>query len=106
MAVNVSLTSEEKVSFAFAPTTPAGQPGLIDGSISAVVESGDATVTMNADGLTGFIVSGAAGDSVVRFSADADTTAGVKTIEEVATVTVTDPLVTTLGLSFGTPEPK
>lgn len=107
MAQAVNLTSEEKVSFQFAPATPKGKPGLIDGTITSEVLSGTSSVVMNADGMSGFIVSGdTAGDSEILFSADADTTAGVKTITETVNVTVTDPQVTTLGFTLGTPEPK
>lgn len=107
MAVQANLTTEEKVKFSFAPATPSGKPGLIDGSVTSEVLSGSATVTMNPDGMSGFIVSGdTAGDSEILFSADADTTAGVKTITETVNATVTDPQVTTLGFTLGTPEPK
>lgn len=107
MAVQLSMTNEGKKSFTLAPATPSGQPGLIDGSVVATVLTGDATATINPDGLSGFIVSGATGLSTIELSADADlTTGGVKTISEIIEVEVTDPQVATLGLSFGPEEPK
>lgn len=107
MAVQVKMTNEGKKSFKLAPGTPSGKPGLIDGSVVATTLSGDASATINDDGLGGFIVSGETGLSTIELEVDTDLTeGGVKTIKEIIEVEVTDPLVVTMGLTFGEEEPK
>lgn len=104
---SVSLTTEQKVAFTFTPTSPSGNPATLDGDIQAEVLSGDVTVEVNEDGLSGFIIAGSTvGAAQVRFFGDADLSVGIRTIEEIADVTVTNAEAATLGLSFGAPEPK
>lgn len=104
---SISLTTEQKVGFTFTPTTPQGNPATLDGPIAAEVLSGDVSVEMNADGLTGFIIAGSTvGVAQVRFFGDADLSVGIRTIEELADVQITNVEAASLGLSFGTPEPK
>lgn len=102
-----TLTTEQKIPFTFTPTSPSGNTASLDGDIQAEVLSGDVTVEVNDDGLSGFIVAGSTvGVAQVRFFADADLSVGVRTIEEIADITVTNAEAATLGLSFGAPEPK
>lgn len=103
----VSFSTEQKVSFTFAPKTPQGNPAVLDGPIAAEVLSGDVSVEMNADGLSGFIIAGTTvGVAQVRFFGDADLSVGIRTIEELADVQITNSEAASLGLSFGTPEPR
>lgn len=103
----ISLTTEQKVGFTFTPTTPQGNPATLDGPIDSEVLSGDVSVEMNEDGLSGFIIAGTTvGTAQVRFFGDADLSVGVRTIEELADVQITNSEAATLGLSFSTPEPK
>lgn len=104
---SVTLTTEQKVGFAFTPTTPQGNPAVLDGPIAAEVLSGDVSVEMNADGVSGFIISGTTvGVAQIRFFGDADLSVGIRTIEELADISVTNAEAGSLGLSFSTPEPK
>lgn len=101
----ISITTEQKVHVKLNPTTAAGKPSSLDGAATFEVVSGDATVE-NIDELSAWIISGAAGVSVVSVSADADLGEGVVTITDSITVTVSDPMAANLGLIVGTPEPK
>lgn len=101
------LTTEQKLPFTFTPTSPSGNAATLDGDIQAEVLSGDVTVEVNEDGLSGFIIAGTTvGVAQVRFFADADLSVGVRTIEEIADITVTNAEAATLGLSFGSAVPK
>lgn len=101
------MTTEQKLPFSFAPTTPTGSPATLDGAIQAEVLSGDVTVDIAADGLSGFIVAGSTiGAAQVRFFGDADLSVGIRTIEEIADITTTNAEAATLGLTFGAPVVK
>jgi hypothetical protein len=104
--MDITISNEQKISVRLNPLTGAGNPATIDGPAAFNVESGDATVEPDADGLGAFIVSGAVGASVIRVSADADLGDGVRTIDEVINLTVTNPEAVSLGLAAGTAEPK
>jgi hypothetical protein len=102
-----TMTTEQKLPFTFAPTSPQGNPATLDGAIQAEVISGDATVEVSADGLSGFIIAGSTvGAAQVRFFGDADLSVGVRTIEEIADIQITNAEAAVLGLSFGTAVPK
>lgn len=102
-----SLTTEQKIPFEFKPTTPQGNPATLDGDIQFEVLSGDVSVEMNEDGLSGFLIAGSTiGVAQVRFFGDADLSVGIRTIEEIADVQITNAEAATLGISFGTAQPK
>ena len=101
----IAITSEEKVKVTLNPTTSTGKPSSLDGAATFEVVSGDATVE-NIDELSAWIISGAAGVSVVSVSADADLGEGVVTITDSITVTVSDPMAANLGLIVDAPQPK
>lgn len=104
---STSITTEQKVGFLFTPKTPQGNAAVLDGPIAAEVLSGDVSVEMNEDGLSGFIIAGTTvGVAQVRFYGDADLSVGIRTIEELADVTITNPEAAGLGLSFSTPVVK
>lgn len=102
----IAITSEQKVHVKLNPTTAAGSPSSLDGAATFAVESGDATVEPDADGLGAYLISGAAGVSVISVSADADLGEGVVTITDSITLTVSDPFAANLGLVVDAPEPK
>lgn len=104
---NISFSTEEKVPFTFAPTSPSGNPAILDGPITAEVVSGDVTVEVGSDGLSGFIIAGSTvGDAQVIFSGDADLSVGIRTIQETVDVTITNAEAATLGLTLGLAQPK
>lgn len=88
-------------------TTTAGQPATVEGPTDVTVQSGDTTASFvrSGDHAGSFMVSGL-GDTVFLLSADADLGAGVVTIQDTVTVTVTSAQAASFGIQFGTPIPK
>ena len=69
----VTITNEQKVEVTLAPVTEAGNAATVDGVPVWEVVSGDATLEVAADGLSAFLVSGAADvTSQIKVTADAD----------------------------------
>jgi hypothetical protein len=107
MPASVNLTTEQKVKVTLAPVTANGQPATLDGPAEWSVESGDCTVEPEEDGLSAYILSGdEIGESIVKVIADADLGEGVRHIEDLVTVQVTNAEAAALGLTVGAPEPK
>jgi len=107
MPLNIALTNEEKILVTLAPTTAAGNPATLDGVPTWTVDSGDATLDVQPDGLSAYVVSGTPGASNITVSADADLDAGEeRTISDVIAVTVVAAEAASLGFSVGTAEPK
>lgn len=107
MPLDLSITTEEKINVKIAPVTSQGKPATLDGAPTWEVVSGNGTVEAAADGLSAFIVSGDSPDSiVVRVSADADLGAGVTTIEDIITTTVTNAQAAALGITNDAAIPK
>lgn len=104
--MDLSINTSQKINVRVQPKTGGGQDARLDGPVTFTVESGDATVQQDADGLGAYIISGAAGPSVIRVRGDADLTGGERLIEDVVNLTVTDTEAETLNLQAGTPEPK
>lgn len=103
----ITITNEEKVEVTLAPTTAAGNPASLDGVPVWTVVAGDATVEVAADGLSAFLVSGAAGvNSQITVSADADLGEGVVNIEDTIDLAVVSASASALGLVVGTPTLK
>lgn len=103
--MNLTITNEEKIEVTLAPLTAAGNPATLDGApVWAVVEGGDATLEVAADGLSAFLVSGAAGvTSQVTVSADADLGEGIVTLTDTIDLTVVLASANALGMVVGTP---
>lgn len=102
-----TCTNAEKivgVSVSF--TTASGRPATVDGGIAVSVQSGTGTAVVT--GVNTFdVVSGdVAEDVVVVVSADADLGAGVETISDTYTLTVTSEHAANFGFSGGTVAPK
>jgi hypothetical protein len=102
-----TITSEEKIPVTLAPLTAAGNPATVDGVPVWEVTSGDATLAVAADGLSAYLISGAADVvSSVTVTADADLGEGVTNLSEVVTLTVVAPSAALLGATAGAPELK
>lgn len=87
-----------------APTTEAGNPATLDGAPVWTVVSGDATLEVAEDGLSAFLVSGAADvNSVIEVTADADLGEGVVTLTDTIDLAVVAASASALGLVQGTP---
>jgi len=102
-----TITSEEKIPVTLAPLTAAGNPATVDGVPVWAVAEGDATLEVAADGLSAYLISGAANVvSSVTVTADADLGEGVTNLSEVVTLTVVAPSAALLGATAGAPELK
>lgn len=107
MALELTITNEQKILVTASPTTAAGAPALIDGALVGSVVSGEATVTPGPTPNSIYLVSGAnPGDTTFLVEADADLGTGVVTIQDTVTLHVAGALAVNLGLSAGAPEPK
>lgn len=100
----ITITNEEKVQVTLAPTTAAGNPATLDGSPVWTVIEGDATLEVAVDGLSAFLVSGAADvNSKIEVSADADLGEGVVTLTDVIDLAVVAAGASALGIVVSTP---
>lgn len=99
----ITITNEQKVMVTLAPTTEAGNPATLDGAPVWTVLSGDATLEVSEDGLSAFLVSGAADvTSQIEVTADADLGEGVVTLTDVIDLAVVQASATALGLVVDT----
>ena len=106
MPAQVNLSTDQKVKVTLAPVTATGGPATLDGEPEWTVESGDCTVVPEPGGLSAYIHCGPTiGASVIKVAADADLGAGVRTIEDLVNVEVTNAEAAALGLTVGAPEP-
>jgi len=105
MPLTVACTNEQKVKITVNPVTAAGNPAAVD-QLQVTPLSGDGTVGDTGEANSFFLVSGGAGPTVFRVTADSDLGAGVVPIEDTVTLDVTGALAANLGLTAGTPEPK
>lgn len=100
----ITITNEEKVQVSLAPTTAAGNPATLDGVPVWEVISGDATLEVAEDGLSAFLVSGAADvNSQISVTADADLGEGVVTLTDVIDLAVVLAKASALGLVVAAP---
>ena len=97
----VNSTSEQKVLISLNPVTAAGNPAVVDGAPVWSVIEGDCTIEVAADGLSCYLVSGAANVvNQVSVTADADLDRGeVREISELIVYAVVAPEATGLGIS-------
>ncbi len=108
MPATAACSNEEKVPVTAAPVTSAGRPAQIDGALTVTVQSGDGTVEQDAATPLSFnAVSGdAPGDTVYLVEADADLGAGVVTLQDTFTLSVSGANAASFGLSAGAAMPK
>lgn len=103
----ITITNEEKVLVSLAPVTAAGNPATLDGVPTWTVIEGDATLEVAEDGLSAYLVSGAADvNSKVEVVADADLGEGVVNLTDVIDLAVVAASASALGLVAGTPTLK
>ena len=86
--------------------TASGNPAAVDGPSRFSVQSGDGTVVPLGDHDFEAVSGAALADTVILIEADADLGAGVRTIQDTYTLTVTGVEAASLGVSGGTVVPK
>ncbi len=103
-----ACSNEEMIPVTAAPVTSSGAPAQIDGALTVTVQSGDGSVLQDPGSPLSFnAVSGSApGDTVYLVEADADLGAGVVTLQDTFTLTVTSATAASFGLSVGAAVPK
>lgn len=106
--LSIACNNEQKVTVNAAPQSASGKPATIDGALTVTVQSGDGTVEQDpASPLSFKAVSGdGLGDTVFLVEGDADLGAGVVTIQDTVTLSVTSAVAANFGLSAGVTEPK
>jgi len=106
MPLQTACNTDQKVRITVSPTTSLGNPANLDGPVVAIAVSGDGTAQM-IDDRSFFVISGPTlGDSQFLVEGDADLGAGVQTISDLVTLTVTGALAANFGLTAGAPENK
>jgi hypothetical protein len=99
----ITITNEEKVQVTLAPTTAAGNAATLDGVPTWKVIEGDATLEVAEDGMSAFLVSGAADtNSKIEVSADADLGEGVVSLVDTVDLAVVLASASALGMVVGT----
>lgn len=100
----ITITNEEKVQVTLTPTTAAGNSATLDGVPTWTVTEGDATLEVAVDGLSAFLVSGAADtNSKVEVTADADLGEGVVTLTDTIDLAVVAATASVLGATVAAP---
>ena len=106
MPLNLAITNEEKINVTLNPVTAGGNPATVDGAPVWTVTEGDATLEVAADGLSAYLISGAAGASTVTVTADADLGEGIVELSDVIALNVIPAGAAALGFTAGAAEPK
>jgi hypothetical protein len=108
MDLAIACTNEEKVTVNATPKTSTGKAAVIDGALTVTVISGDGTVEQ--DPTTPLSFKAVSGDSasvtVYDVAGDTDLGAGVVTIHDTVTLTVTSAVAASFGLVAGVTEAK
>jgi len=106
MPLELNCTNEEKIKITVKPVTKGGNPVLLDGPVSVIVQSGEGTFEL-VDGSSFYVVSGNnPGDTAFLISGDADLGEGVQSIADTIVLKVAGALAENLGLSASVPEMK
>lgn len=96
-----TITNEQKALAVLNPKTLAGNPGIVDGIPVWEVVSGDAQLEVAPDGLSAFLVSGAADvNSVITVTADADLGEGFLPLVDTIDLAVVAASASSLGLEI------
>ena len=108
MALNLTITNEQKIKVTLNPVTDAGKPAQLDGAPVWEVLSGASKVVAAADGLSAYLISDDSDltQTVYQVSGDADLGSGVETISDTITLTITHANAKNIGVVAGTPETK
>lgn len=102
------IFNTQQIGVTLTPEVSPGVPAPLDGPIVWEVLSGNSTVTnVSADGTTATLRSeDGIGTTEFKATGDADLGGGVVPISVVIELVVIGPQAQTLGVAFGTPEPK
>jgi hypothetical protein len=108
MDLAIACTNEEKVTVNATPKTSTGKPASIDGALVVTVVSGDGTFEQDPTSPLSFkAVSGdSATVTVFDVAGDTDLGAGIVTIHDTVTLTVTSAVAANFGLAAGVTEAK
>lgn len=102
-----TMNNTQRIPFSIDPKDANGVSAPVEDLRVEVLNAGDLTSTINDDNKGGYIVSGSTlGSFQIKIHADAKIGDGVDALEETHDIVVTNPQATTLGGTFGTPEPK
>lgn len=104
MPTVATLTTNEEAVVTATPVTASGAPATLDGPLTATVQSGDGTATVN--GLEVVMSANGPGETVYLISGDADLGEGVVPIQDTHTNTVTSEQAANLGLGSVVVRPK
>jgi hypothetical protein len=96
MPIDVSLTTEQTDHLKISPKTASGKDGKLKDPAVWAVDSGDATIAPDADGLGATVTPGTEGASVISVKSGS--------LSDTANITVTAADVTDLGLSSDGPK--
>lgn len=103
----VTITNEEKVKMTLAPKTAAGNDAPVDGAPVWTVTSGDATVEPAEDGLSCYLISGAANvNSTITVTADAKLGEEFQELTDTVDLAVVSAEASSLGLTASPAEQK
>lgn len=101
------MNNTQKLPFTITSADVNGNPQPVENFQTEALNGSDLTFELNADGVSGFVVSGdTLGTFQVKFSADAQIGDGEVIIEEIHDIIVTNPQAVSLGTTFGTAVPK
>lgn len=90
--MDFQTTTEQKVHVKLSAKTAQGNDAKVDGTPVWTIESGEATVEPDPDGMGATFISGnSAGEATYRVTADADLGDGVRQIERTGKYTYVDP---------------
>lgn len=106
--LNIACTTDQKVPVTASPLTASGKAAQIDGALTVTVQSGAGSVEQDAATPLSFnAISGdVPGDTVYLVEGDADLGAGVVTIQDIVTLTVSGANAASFGLVGGVPVAK
>jgi hypothetical protein len=107
MALELTITNEQKILVTSTPVTATGRPAVMDGALSAEIVSGEATWVQGPTPNSIYLVSADnPGDTSFVVSADADLGEGVQLIQDTVLLKVAGALAANLGLVAGVAEAK
>lgn len=108
MALELTITNEQKIAVSINPKTATNKPAPIDGSPTWEKLSGAASIEVAEDGKSATLISSDddLSDSLFQVSADADLGEGVETIMDTVLLKTIGAKAASLGLTAGEPEAK
>ena len=107
MALELTITNEQRILVTATPTTSTGRPASLDGALSAQIVAGEATWVAGPTPNSIYLVSAEnPGDTSFVVEADADLGSGVVLIQDTVLLKVAGALAANLGLVAGVAEPK